>query len=109
MVKPKGAPEDPHCPFRERVNKLFGEIVNEVTTMGGLLHDEDYGDPNSFGVRVKVGEFKTLARDAFREVATELVRIAESHECESHACGCLTVADAQRKHFGLPDEEVENA
>lgn len=90
MVKPKGAPEDPYCPFRERVNKLFDAIVCEVTTLGGLLYDEDYGDPNHFSVGVKVGQFKTIVRDAFREMVRGCVEVLQADRlpCDDEPCDC---------------------
>lgn len=111
MAKPKGAPEDPYCPFRERVNKLFDAIVNEVTTLGGLLYDEDYGDPNHFGVAVKVGQFKTIVRDAFRDTARECAKIAKGMDGKTVRdswspgadAACHEIADVILNRFGLEE------
>ena len=48
----------------EAAAAVYDRIVGEATTMGHIPHDDPLGDPNTFGVRVKAGEFVRIVARA---------------------------------------------
>jgi hypothetical protein len=51
---------------------LYNAIVGEQTCLGTLLGDPDFDDPNTFGVRVKAGEFRKLVATMLVEYEKEI-------------------------------------